>query len=146
MAYSGDPAASEIDAVRFWLGDTSATDPLLNDAELRYVNDLYQDYSGGDARLLAAAACDYLMAKYAGQMTISADGVSYSPGELTDKYTALAKQLREAYARGTGPGAPTARTADVPLFSLGMYDNPEGLSQFGSADEDRWDPSNYQVG
>lgn len=39
FSYSGDPSNSELDAVRFKLGDTSPVEPLLQDEEIQYLVD-----------------------------------------------------------------------------------------------------------
>lgn len=42
-SYSGDPGASEIDALRFMLQDTDPDAPLFTDEELGYLVDTYED-------------------------------------------------------------------------------------------------------
>jgi hypothetical protein len=37
FTYSGDPAHSEADYIRFALGDTNSTNPILTDAEIAYI-------------------------------------------------------------------------------------------------------------
>lgn len=39
--YSGDPANNEVDYLRFMVGDTDVSSPLLQDAEYQYIVDLY---------------------------------------------------------------------------------------------------------
>lgn len=51
FTYSGNPATSKIDLVRFTLGDTSSTKPLLQDEEINYL----ADNSKTDGALLAKA-------------------------------------------------------------------------------------------
>ena len=51
--YSGDPATSDKDAVRFLTGDTDAGDQLASDEEIAYA--LSQR---PDVRLAAAVVCD----------------------------------------------------------------------------------------
>lgn len=51
FTYSGDPSASKLDAVRFALGDTDASQPLLQDEEINYLISMYPNDSG----LMAAA-------------------------------------------------------------------------------------------
>lgn len=43
--YSGDPSASEVDALRFKLQDTNPSEPLFTDQELAYLVDTYKDNS-----------------------------------------------------------------------------------------------------
>lgn len=37
FTYSGDPSNSDVDYLRFVLGDTNASTPILQDAELEYI-------------------------------------------------------------------------------------------------------------
>lgn len=39
FTYGGNPKESELDAMRFAIGDTDATSPLLQDAEIQYIID-----------------------------------------------------------------------------------------------------------
>lgn len=41
--YSGDPSASKLDECRFIVGDTSSTAPIMQDEEIRYLIDLYEN-------------------------------------------------------------------------------------------------------
>jgi len=130
MAYSGDPAASDVDAVRFWLDDVKDP-PLLSDTEIQYVIDT-DLAAGGDPLLLAAACCTKLAAKYAGNVAITADGVSYSGNQLADKYNQLATTLREESTQRAIYGAKPVSASDqyVPrAFRVGMYDNPQAGPQ-----------------
>jgi len=40
-SYSGDPAASKLDAYRYAIGDTAVDDPLMTDEEINYVMTKY---------------------------------------------------------------------------------------------------------
>jgi hypothetical protein len=130
MSYSGDPSSSGIDAVRFWAQDTG-TPELLGDAEYDYLI----TYSGLDPDRypidIAVLAADRIAAKFAGSMSISADGVNYSGDQLGQKYQALAKELRQTARVWAGQsatpfvgGQQTGRQ-----FGIGMHDNPQATTQ-----------------
>lgn len=132
FSYSGDPADSDLDEVRFLLGDT-ATPSLLTDEEIEYlIAKLETTYS--DMTAVASYGAEAIATRYAGEVTISADGVSYSGEQLQDKYCKLASDLRaqyerlqargaEAYAGGTNVWDLWPRDV-VPLnFGIGMHDN-----------------------
>ena len=135
MSYSGDPSASMLDEVRFLIGDTSnSSHERLSDDEISYViAKLGSTYS--DALMYAAYCADRIADLYAGEVSISADGVSISTDQLQDKYRTMAERLREEYARlhGVGAGPFAGGTLwdefdtfyDVkPLnFGIGMSDN-----------------------
>src|SRR6185312_7119498 len=50
--YSGDPRASDKDAVRFWMGDTDPTDKQVMDGEINYGLTIYSDPKLCAAKLL----------------------------------------------------------------------------------------------
>lgn len=142
--YSGNPAASPIDAVRFWINDTDVpTNALLQNEEIQYVITLLTPSNGGDPLFVAAWCCQVIAGKYAGEISITADGVSYSGDQLQDKYLKLAQSLRDQYNqfRGLG-GAPyaggilegefTAPGTKSPEFGIGKDDNLRaGGQRFG---------------
>lgn len=130
MAYSGDPAASAIDAIRFWAQDTG-TPALLNDNEIQYLADIAGVDVETDPIEAAALAAERIAAKYVGDVTISADGVSYSGADLQQRYGLLAAALRKQAIRVSG-------RVPVPFiggqrrgrqFGIGMHDNPQAHSQ-----------------
>ena len=41
FSYSGDPNASELDAMRFLIGDTDVNQPIMQDEEIQYIIDTY---------------------------------------------------------------------------------------------------------
>lgn len=145
MPYSGDPSASEIDAVRFWAQDTG-NPPLLSDAEIQYVIDFAESSLGDGVTvspvLIASYVCDHIAGKYVGWVSITADGVSYSGDQLQQRYNALADQLRKSEKRLTEAGAAPyvggiltgefpPPGVDAPNFGIGMDDNPEAARQAG---------------
>lgn len=157
MPYSGDPSASDIDAVRFFAQDTG-TAPLLSDPEVQYLIDL----AGVDAtvapRFIAAQAAELIAARYAGEVSITADGVTYSGDQLQTKYTQLAQNLRDAerrervngafpYVGGVLRGEPPSPAVLPPNFGIGMDDNPQaGYQAHGfDGDPDAYEPTG-QVG
>jgi hypothetical protein len=130
MAYSGDPSTSGLDAVRFWAQDTG-TPELLSDNEIDYLitfSGLDPDASPLD---IAALAADRIAAKYAGMVTINADGVNYSGDQLYQKYQALGKELRQS-ARTTQGWSAIPFSGSSPMgrqFAIGMHDNPGATLQ-----------------
>jgi hypothetical protein len=129
--YSGDPAASELDQVRFYVGDVDRDNQLLSDEEITFLLDQWRDAK--DSPLyVAAVAAETIAGKYVGAIDISADGVSVSQGSLTDRYNTLAASLRDQYkALYEGQGPMTEDMASeghdpsiLPLaFGIGFQDN-----------------------
>lgn len=140
-SYSGDPASSEVDEVRFYLQDTDAGFPLLTNEELSWLIDEW--WPKYDSLIyVASVAAATISRKFAGLVAVSADGVSVSTGDLAQRYRDLAMELREQYKAGQIGGEvdidnllighspdPTIR----PLrFGVGLHDNPEaGIQDFG---------------
>lgn len=90
MAFSYNPAQpTALDRVRFLVGDTVAAVPRLQDEEIAGI--LSRQPSEYYAAYLAARA---LVARYAGLVTTSGDGLSKQYDQLTRHYGDLAKDLK----------------------------------------------------
>lgn len=130
--YSGDPAASDKDAVRHLLGDTDERDQKLSDQEIDW--ELAQ---GGAVRTVAARAAKALSARYGVQPSDKKVGdLSITYGDRAKFFTDLAAELSEESAVYAIPRAGGISQADkaavvadtdrvAPSFSRGMFDHPE---------------------
>lgn len=136
-----NPTFSEVDAVRFLLGDTNERQALLQDEEIQWVIDTWQ---GKNSLYFYASVCaEAVAAKLAREVSLSADGQSLSLSELQEKYTRLAHSLRaqhqELLASGVGihaGGMSAGEQRDPTLLPLAfgtqMHDNPEaGWQDYG---------------
>jgi hypothetical protein len=160
MPYSGNPATSPVDEVRFWLQDTSQTPDgeLLNDLEINYMIEVTKPEAGGNAVLVASYCCAAILSKYAGEVAVSGDGINYSGDQLQAKYKDLQAMLRYKYnmmmSTGCGPiyGANHGSVGAHPIFGLGQFDNPQAGEQSFNAFREFWhdrvfiDPANYPMG
>ena len=149
--YSGDPSTSDKDEVRFLTQDTDPDFPLLSDEEIGWLIGKWgQAY---DSNIMVAAVAAALIArKFAGLVTVSADGVEVDVSGLHDRYVGIAQELRDEYARMQDVGGAVDLTnlmigVDIdpsiqPLsFARGMHDNPEaGRQDFGG-----WWPQVWQI-
>jgi len=91
--YSGDPATSTKDEVRFLVGDTDMTAPLIQDEEIDYLVT-----NQGSAGAAAIRACEVLatgFARLASDKQVGDLKVSYS-NRVAD-FRALAKDMRRRY-------------------------------------------------
>ena len=158
--YSGDPGASSLDAVRFLIRDTDDGNPLLADEEIAYWSGRCDPVFGDD--LMTAAFCaENIAARYASEVSISADGESIAAEQLQTKYTTLAAALRAQYKTLNGVGGlPLVGGVDwwvMPelgvrptSFGRGKDDNTRaGRSEYGYREagwgsEDDHDGGNYQ--
>ena len=142
-SYSGDPTSSREDAVRFFVQDTNAEDPLLTNEEIHFlVEHWYDKYDS--AIFVAATAAETIASKFAREVSVSADGVSVGTNELQNKYLELAKQLRAQFYLEQVSGAPQSfgnnfgeefDASIKPLsFGVGLFDNAEaGTQDFGGS-------------
>lgn len=138
-SYSGNPAVSDKDAVRFWIEDTTA--PFaLTDEEIAYVLTIYP------TPMAAAAACARaLAAKYAKLVDKEVGDLKLKYSQRGAAYLALAERIEaQAGLVGLMPYAGGISIADmqavdqnsdrpVPPIRIGQFDNPEA----GSVDRDR---------
>ena len=139
--YSGDPAASDLDAVRFYVQDTRADFPLLTDEEIDYVLAAWQPIY--DSILYTSAVCaEVIASKFAREVSVSADGVSVGANELQQKYKTLAEDLRDQWKNLGSAGAGAEIPSDAfagwddsisqTVFALGIHDNPwAGRQEYG---------------
>lgn len=127
--YTGDPCGSQLDAIRFAIGDTDSTDPLLTDEELNYL--LKQ--SGGATQAAALSACRRLLAKFA-------RCVDTRTGDIDVKYSQRIEHIKTQMEMIRQESVPTPyaggiRVSDIenvqddedrqgPQFAIGMFDNP----------------------
>ena len=129
FTYSGDPASSDKDFVRFLTGDTLSRDPLLQDAEINALLAVTPD-----VRLASADACEAIAAIFSRQADTSNLGQSRSRSSKSAQYLELAKRLRkrawtkaELFAGGLSVSGKRALAQDSdaiqPSFKVGQDDN-----------------------
>ena len=138
FTYSGDPATSVRDAIRFYTQDVDINDPLITDEELNYVVQSWEDVTA-HPMYLAAVVCEAIAAKFAREISYNADGVGVNSSELQTKYNQLASDLREQYKSsviGDGPdvgGVMIGESVDQSIKPLTwgkrMHDNYEAGQQ-----------------
>lgn len=141
FSYSGDPSFSDIDALRFYIGDTDSTSVFLQDEELQFLIDSYYDQYGHMLGV-AALAAEMCAARCAREVDVSADGVSVSVGQLQQRFNDLAASLRAEYkalnldiSMSDFVYDPNLDLSLEPLsFGIGFMDNAEaGLQDYGYA-------------
>lgn len=93
-SYSGNPATSPKDLVRFLIGDTDSTEWLLQDEEIVYLLSLYNN-----AALNAAIrAVETIMSKFSRLADESAGSVSVSFSQRSKSYREMLGTLRTRIA------------------------------------------------
>jgi hypothetical protein len=97
--YGGDPANSQLDAVRFLVGDTNSDEQLSTDGEINFA-------LGQSANIYFAAAivARGIAAAFARGVFTKFDAVSQNLGKNSEHYLTLAMSLEE---QGRKYGAPS---------------------------------------
>lgn len=131
FSYSGNPASSDLDAVRFTVQDVNPSFPLLTNEEYTFLIAAWMPRYDS-LTFVAAIAAATISRKFVGLVSVSADGVSVNTSELTSRYRDLAVSLREEY-KLSEVGAEIDLTNTQPgRFRIGLHDSAEaGLQDFG---------------
>lgn len=150
FTYSGNPASSSRDAVRFYCQDIDIDDPLLSDEEVDFIIAQWTHVTD-HPMYLAAVACETIASKFTREISYSADGISVGSSELQTKFNQLASDLREQYKAsviGSGPDISgilvnSELDSDIkPLtYAKGMHDNiAAGRQDYGG---ENWPGETY---
>lgn len=127
-SYSGNPASSNLDKVRFLVGDTDTNNQLLRDAEINW---LLSEWNN-NVYVAAAHAAYSLSAEFSGKSDFSRSvgdlSLSTQYGQQAERYGSLAKRLQVQAAQGEPPfvrySADNEGNVFGPMvFSIGMQEN-----------------------
>lgn len=141
FTYAGNPSESDVDAVRFLIGDTDMSEPLLSNEEIIFLSSQWTMQHS--IYWTAAVAAETIAARFAREVTFNSDSQSISTSELQQKYQSLAERMRtlhRSYVIGGMPdvggmlkGEGVDPTVAPLAFGRGMHDEPEaGQQDFGS--------------
>jgi len=151
--YSGDPATSAKDEIRFLIQDTDESIQLLSDEEIEYLLGTWMT-SHDSTVYVAAVAAEIIASKFAGVVNISADGVSINTADLSGRYRELAISLRNLYKAGALGVIDIANLmydankdpSIKPLFaSMGQHDNIYAGQQNYGGVIDPWSQAHDRV-
>ena len=131
FTYDGDPANSDLEAVRFLIGDTDSTDALLQDAEVNW--GLSQN---SNIYFAASIAAETIASKFARKVDKAVGDLRQSYSQQSKQYRTLAADLkRQASLKGSilpyAGGISVSDKESVeentdrtsPNFEIGMDDN-----------------------
>ena len=90
-SYNGDPANSDLDAVRREIGDTDTNNQLLSNEEVNFA----LDQEGDNVSAASARCCEWLMREYAKQADKTLGQLSIMLSQKSKRYEELAKKLRK---------------------------------------------------
>lgn len=142
FTYSGDPANSDLETVRFLIGDTVSTDVLLQDAEINYLLTVEPNVYKA-----AVTACKTIAATFARKADRAVGDLFVKFSKKYDQYIALSQQLeirakRETagiYAGGISRADKKTQDQDTdrvkPAFHKDQWDNPRGGIQGNPRDK-----------
>jgi hypothetical protein len=137
-SYTGNPASSPKDAVRFWLGDVNDSTPQLSDEEIAYLLSLTND----QPLQAAILGCLELANRYSSQVDFAVETeLRVSLSQRAQAYAQRARDLKEQvtipgvtatlhplpYAGGISTADKAAREQDSdrvpPSFWVGMHEH-----------------------
>lgn len=138
----GEDGFGQVDVVRLLIQDNDPAMPLLGDAELQWLVDQWLP-KHDSLYMVAAVAAERVAAKFAGVVSVTADGVSVDVSSLAEKYRVLAADMRATHkdAQVGGEVDITNLMWDenidwsiAPLsFGVGQHDNLEaGRQDYGT--------------
>lgn len=140
-SYGGDPSVDDLSEVRYLVQDTDPADQLMTDEEIQFEIDRWAPIYASNV-YAASEVAERIAAKFAREVSLSADGVTHGVSELQQKYLTLAERLREMHRDTVGAGAgPYAGAVNAwelwyvdhsvaPLsFGKGMHDNMRASGQ-----------------
>ena len=143
FSYSGDPASSPVDQLRFTTQDTDPAFPLLNDEELAWLADQWLP-AYGSLTFVASVAAATIARKFTGVVSVSADGVSVNTSELAERYTKMAAGLRAEYKAEAVDVAAHWNDEQPRRFRVGLHDNIEAAGQdYGNTGDDPYATNEY---
>lgn len=127
--YSGNPADSDLDAVRFCIGDTIEDDQLLQDEEINYLLSIYVSVNQSCIQGIIS-----IMATYARFVNEEVDEVREDNSDrmaqlkiLLDELKRSASAFSQIYAGGISVADKSAQEGDVdrvePFFTRNDFDN-----------------------
>lgn len=124
FSYSGDPKSSEVDAMRFLIGDTDANQPIMQDEEIQYIIDTY----GAGTNTTKYELFNRAATLFARDIKRSLGPQSEDPTSRLEFFTAQANYYKSLVAVG-GVSAPKYKYPKV--FRKGMHSNPPWSSTGG---------------
>jgi hypothetical protein len=107
-SYSGNPADSPKDEVRFLVGDTNRDDQILSDEEIAYLLTLYPPSAGLANWECAAEAARAISSKFTNLISKTVGSLSLQYGDKAAQFAELADKLEEKAIKGNNQklGAP----------------------------------------
>lgn len=138
FTYDGDPTTSDVNLVRYYVGDTDRDIAEVDDKEIASAI-----ADNTNLKLAAAEILDMLSTKYARKSNVTVGQVSKAMGDISEKLDKRAEKLRTEAGKLAEPffGGLTQAGKDTlnanpddlkPRFTRGQFDNPEAGQMDGT--------------
>lgn len=118
-SYSGNPADSAKDAVRFYCGDTDVNDPVMQDEEILFL----LDATNQDPLRAAIKSCEQMLLKFSREVDYTIGPESVKASQRAEQYEKILARLKADLIGGSGG---PIWTGDIncrpPIFDIGMHD------------------------
>jgi len=115
--YSGDPSSSQLDELRFVVGDTRSDEPIMQNEEIQY---LINTYASSNNQLM------YQL--FTRAATLFARDIKRSLGpqyeDPTERLKFFKEQAKKYELKLTASGLSVPLYAHEKVFSIGMQNNP----------------------
>lgn len=116
-SYSGDPSASDKDHIRYIIGDTKESMPLLSDEEI-----MFEFAKKMDVKLSALECVDRIIASLAQEVSYTIGPEHVAAGDKYKHYLTIYRRLQSEILGAMT--MPINTQADRPAcFDIGMTDN-----------------------
>jgi len=123
--YSGDPSASDLDMVRWLIGDTDERNQEQSDEEITAALTMGSSVIGAAVLALDALIARYShLVDYAWSGDLSESGSQRVP-QLRRRRTDLLSGVYSSMAPAMADYEPTTGNMHEPRFDVGMHDNPD---------------------
>lgn len=124
--YSGNPATSSRDEIRFLVGDTDPSDQLVEDEEIDYVLSIHADPGANQSNYTAAAAvAQAIAARFAKKLDKSVGGLSLPWRQRYEQYVQIAEEMTRLSKHGVSGKKPQSLGAPVLFGGGSSYIGPD---------------------
>lgn len=117
-SYGKDPVGSDIDYIRFNMGDVTADDPILDDEEIQVF------FTAGMSRRETLLRClESVIARYAREVDYKVGPEQVAASKKHDNFVRILKRVQKPEG---GPCIPLGKPVfdpGTPIFDIGMMDN-----------------------
>lgn len=104
--YSGNPASSARDEVRYLIGDTNKDDQQVSDEEIAWALTRYPSQTGYPNFKAAILLVNGLISKHTSTVNKTVGSLSISRGDKADRYRSLLEDLQKQAATSRKLGIP----------------------------------------